>query len=277
MSVSGKIKNGFQEFWYFISSMFFLKNLGKMLLALCLIFLGLNWWMSCYTNHGESYTVENYLEMDVNDAIKKIEKGGFRYVITDSIYNIDEKPGVVLDQNPKLGEQVKEGRRIYLTITKSNPDQVSLPTLVGNYDYDQYVKKLKLLNLRASIKEQVFNNKLEPNSILYLYHGDKKITENDLNDGVKVPMGTVLQFVVTTRSGGKVDLPDLSCMTFSEAQFLITASGLKLGTVNEVPGEADQDDMYISSQTPSFTPDTQVPLGRMVDLSLSKVLPAGCN
>jgi beta-lactam-binding protein with PASTA domain len=275
--VSGKIKNGLQEFWYFISSMFFLKNLGKMLLALCLIFLGLNWWMSCYTNHGESYTVENYLEMDVNDAIKKIEKGGFRYVITDSIYNIDEKPGVVLDQNPKLGEQVKEGRRIYLTITKSNPDQVSLPTLVGNYDYDQYVKKLKLLNLRASIKEQVFNNKLEPNSILYLYHGDKKITENDLNDGVKVPMGTVLQFVVTTRSGGKVDLPDLSCMTYSEAQFLITASGLTLGTVNEVPGEPDQDDMYVSSQTPSFTPDTQVPLGSMVDLSLSKVLPAGCN
>ncbi|MEZ4950593.1 MAG: PASTA domain-containing protein [Saprospiraceae bacterium] len=140
--------------------MFFLKNHKADVLAPLHIFLGLNWWMSCYTNHGESYTVENYLEMDVNDAIKKIEKGGFRYVITDSIYNIDEKPGVVLDQNPKLGEQVKEGRRIYLTITKSNPDQVSLPTLVGNYDYDQYVKKLKLLNLRASIKEQVFNNKL---------------------------------------------------------------------------------------------------------------------
>lgn len=257
--------------------MFFLKNFGKMLLFLLGLFLALTWWMRCYTNHGEAYTVENYMDMKVQDAVKKIEKGGFRYVLTDSIFIIDTEPGIVLDQNPKLGEQVKEGRRIYLTISKSNPDEVSLPSLVGNYDYDQYVKKLKLLNIRASIKEQVFSNKLEPNSILYMYYGDRKITQSDINDGVKVPMGAVLEFVVTTRSGGKVDVPNLVCKTYSEAEFLITASGLKLGAVSGVPGADNLDDTYVTSQFPDFIPESRVPLGSSVDLTLSESKPAACE
>ncbi|MCB0662150.1 MAG: PASTA domain-containing protein [Saprospiraceae bacterium] len=248
-----------------------------MMLFIVLLFLAMSWWMRCYTNHGDAYTVENYMDMKVDDAIKKIDKGGFRYVLTDSVFIIDKEPGIVLDQNPKLGEQVKEGRRIYLTISKSNPDEVSLPSLVGNYDYEQYVKKLKLLNLRATVKEQVFSNKLEPNSILYMYYGDEKITQSDINDGVKIPMGAVLEFVVTTRTGGKVEIPNLICKTYSEAEFLITASGLKLGAVSGVPGSDDLDNTYVTSQFPDFVADAMVPLGSTVDLTLSETRPTACD
>lgn len=272
-----KIKGSARELGKFLSSMFFLKNLGLMILIFLGLFLITNWWMRCYTNHGESVKVPEYVGLSLQKAVDKLEQNSFRYLVSDSIFVVDERPGLVLDQHPGAGASVKKNRTIYLTVTKSTPDLVSLPGLVGNYDYEQYVKKLKLLGLKARIRDRQFNNKLEENTILFFYFGDQKITDSELKEGVKVPMGSILEFVITERSGGTVQVPDLLCMTYAEAEFVITASNLVVGTVYERDSLADRAVAFISNQYPEPDPNRMIKLGTPIDLYLSVERPQDCE
>lgn len=269
-----KIRSGAREFWYFLSSKIFLLNFGKLLGISALLFLFLTLWMRCYTRHGNSVEVGNYVGMTFDDAVDQIEDDDFRYTITDSIFIVDEKPGLVLEQNPPAKAMVKGNRTIYLTITKRVADEVSLPGLVGNYDYNQYARKLKMMGMKCTVKKQVFSNKLEPNSILHFFYGDKKITENDLKDGMKIPMGAKLEFVVTTRAGGRVEVPKLICLSFSEAEFLITSSGLKIGKVIEDSTVSDRANSYVKSQFPI---NSMVSMNTRVEVQLTQDKPASCN
>ncbi len=248
-----------------------------MLGVLALIFFVMSWWMRCYTNHDESVQVEKYIGMRADDAVGKIRSKGFRYVFSDSIFLVDKEPGIVLDQNPHPLARVKERRTIYLTISKSTPDEVNLPGLIGNYDYEQYVKKLKLLGIKARVRERSFDNKLEENTILHFYLGDKKITDDNLREGVKVPMGSVLDFVVSTRTGGSLTVPDLICMKYSEAEFIITSSNLTIGTVNEDDSVFDRDNAYVWKQEPAFAPGITMRIGEQMTVYLTQKVPEGCG
>lgn len=265
------------EGWYFVSSALFLRNVGRMFGILLLLFIFTTWWMRCYTRHGQSSKVGNYTDMRLKEAAKKIRKDGFSYVLSDSVFMVDKEPGLVLDQNPKPAAKVKKRRKIYLTITKQTPDLVSLPDLVGNYDFDQYSKKLKLLGIKTKIRELVFDNKEEENTIKYFYFGEQKITDQLLREGVKVPMGSTLEFVISTRSGGSVAIPDLTCLTLSEAEFLISASNLRLGFVHEDTDVTDAQTAFVYKQNPSFVAGSTIPFGGEIELYISETRPAGCG
>jgi D-alanine-D-alanine ligase len=266
-----------KEFWLFVSSHIFLRNFGKMLGILLVLFFMVNWWFSCYTRHGSHRLVGNYTGMALTEAKKKIRKDGFRYVLSDSVFIVDEQPGIVLDQNPKQDAKVKKRRKIYLTITKEEPDLVSLPGLAGNDDYNQYIKKLKLLGVKAKIRESVFDNKLEENTILHFFFEDEKITDGRLQAGVKVPMGTTLEFIVSTRSGGSVELPDLVCNQFAEAEFLITSSGLHVAIDDEATTLPDLQTAYVHRQVPAYAKGQRIAIGDTVRIYLSENLPPNCG
>ena len=169
-----KIKYWGIETFRFLTSGIFLRNfLGVITLFAVLLFISF-WWMRCYSKHGESLQVHNYIGMDLNDAISKANKKSFDIVISDSIFLPDKAPNLVLDQNPQPLSRVKENRKIYLTVTKSNPDLVTLPDLLGgNDDYKTYSRKLERLRVKSKITSRRFSNKLEANTILeVIYQGD---------------------------------------------------------------------------------------------------------
>jgi len=263
-----------RELWYFLTSIFFLKNFAKIVGIGVLLFLFLTWWLSCYTRHGDSVKVGNYVGESIVEVEKELKKGGFRYFITDSTFLVEKKPGIVIKQTPKPNALVKENRTIYMTITKRSPDEKKLPGLVGNYDYDVYKKKLARLKIKSKIKRQVFSNKLEPGTIMYFYHGDEKITENDLKKGVKIPMGSTLEFVITTREGGRIQVPAVVCMTFKEAVFIISNSGLKVGKVIEDSTVTDRTNAFVKSQ---FPVKSSIGLNGSVELKLTQAKPGSCD
>lgn len=262
-----------KEIWYFFSSTYFLKNFGKMVAIGLFLFFLLTWFLKCYTRHGDAVQVGNYIGKKVSDIAQQLKKDDFRMVITDSTFLLDKKPGIILKQTPKPNALVKENRTIYLTITKQNPDEKALPGLVGNYDYEVYKKKLKRLGMRSKIRRQIFSNKLEPGTIMHFFYGDKKITENDLKKGIKVPMGTMLEFVITTRSGGRIQVPEVTCMTFQEAAFIINNSGLKVGKVIEDSTVTDRTNAFVKSQ---FPVNSSIGLNSSVELKLTQEKPNGC-
>ncbi len=260
--------------WQFLKSPIFLKNFAAWILLMGALFFLTTGLLNLYTRHNESVQVGNYIGMSVDEATRRAKDRSFRVVITDSIYIVDQTPNTVLDQDPKPLSRVKQRRRIYLTVTKSTPDAVTLPELVGSYNYDQYTRKLAQLNIRYRIRERQFDSKLEENTILHFYHNDRKIMDADLRQGIKVPMGSTLEFVVTERNTGYVPIPDLVCKTYEAAQFLISANNLSVGNIyGEV---ADMNSAYVWRQEPEYVPGQNIRMGEQITIYLTQDRPDGC-
>jgi len=263
------------EFRLFATSMFFVKNfsamIGVVVLALFLIFV----WMKCYTNHGQTVQVQDYTNQSLKDATAKARSRSFRVEVIDSLWREGAEPGIVLEQNPKPFARVKEKRTIYLTITKTVAEEVLLPTLTGSYDYEQYSKKLTRKELKTSVKERVFDNKQAGNTILYFYFKGEKITESDLKNGVRVPKGSLLEFVITERGGGIIEIPDFTCMQLSAAEFLIATLNLNIGAIKADVTVSDQAAAYVYNQRPE--PGQSIRVGEQVDLYLTREPPLGCG
>ncbi len=263
------------ELAQFLRSGIFLRNLAA-LTAFVLLSSGLlQGVLRIYTRHNESLQVHDYVGMPLDEAIRKARSRNFRVVVTDSIFKVDQPPNVVLDQTPRPLSRVKERRRIYLTVTKATPDMVSLPDMVGSYNYDQYARKLAWVNVRSKILERQFDAKQEENTILYFFYNGNKYTEQDIKNGLKIPMGATLEFVVTERLTGMVAVPDLVCKTYAEAVFIISSFNLNIGTIyGDGP---DRDNYYIWKQEPAFAPGVTLTPGRQIDLYLTAEKPAACG
>lgn len=265
-----------REIFLFLSSKQFLKNFagmcGVIALLLTLSFL----WMGSYTHHGESLQVPSFLNIGIDEAMNKANRQNLKIVVNDSIWSADITAGTVIEQSPKPLSKVKENRTIYLTITKFKAEEKLLPTLAGNDNYNYYARRLKQLKVNLKVRSKQFSNKLEENTILYLYVDDKKITGQDLKKGIKVPQGAMVEAVVTTRGGGRVSVPDLVCKKYSEAEFIIGGSQLSVsiikdGTVKSV------ENAYVWKQSPAFRSGQTLGVGDVVDVYLTKRPPAECN
>lgn len=266
-----------KEIWLFLSSKMFLKNFILMLgiVGLCLFFTFQ--WMKVYTKHGKSYEVNNFVGIELQEAIEKAKNRSFNLVVLDSTYIPNQQPNVVLEQNPLPGSKVKENRTIYLSITKTIPDEVELPDLVGNYDAVNYARKLQRKGLKSSIAKKVFDEMLAPNTILYVNYKGKKYSDDDIRKGVKVPEGENIELVVTERSSIMVDMPDLKCLQYAEAKFLLQTYDLNLGDIIPDATVKDEKQAFIWKQKPTFSTGKMVKKGQAVNLYLTQFKPGNCN
>jgi len=259
----------------FLMSRYFLSNLALMAAFVVGVVFLIQLLLNLYTLHGQSRQVANYVGMSLGQAIDAANDRGFRIVVDSADYNPDIEPLRVLQQSPAYGARVKKKRSIYLTVSPVNRKKVRLPSLVGNYDYEQYTRQLKIKKLRFSIKEQVYDPKQEENTILYFFHGSRRITDEDLRRGVEIPQGEQLDFVVTVRNTGTVEIPFLICKTYEEASFLL--SGLRL-TIGAIEGDGpNRNNLYVYKQAPAYQPGAMAPIGTPVTLYLTDVKPTDCD
>lgn len=96
------------------------------IVLLTFVFVGLNH----YTHHGAKEVVPEVRNMSLAEANKVLQDRQLVYVITDSIYNRKFEPGRIVEQNPKPGEFVKPGRRIYVVINAATQPMVPFPAVV---------------------------------------------------------------------------------------------------------------------------------------------------
>ncbi len=272
-----KLKKIFRELWYFLSSGIFLKNVAFMLLAILGLFLLVYFGMKGYTNHGYSMQVPSFLNMTVDQAMKKAKNHNLKVVVNDSIWTNQHRPGIILQQSPEALSSVKKKRTIYLTITKAKADEKVLPSLVGSDNFDYYNRRLKQMGIRLKIRDKKFNNKLEANTILHLYIDDKRYSLEDTKRGIKVPQGSVIEAVVTTRGVGSVPIPNLKCKTIAEAEFLISGSRLAVGSITGDNSWQQGQEGYVFLQSPRFIDGNTVKVGTPIDIRVSKFRPSGCR
>jgi beta-lactam-binding protein with PASTA domain len=229
--------------------------------AILLGFLFLKVYLPLYTNHGDTVSVPDLSGYEYPEASRLLENSGLQYEVSlDSGYSTELPALAVLKQLPAANSQVKNGRKIYLTLNARNAPLIKMPNLVN----------LQLKN----VQEILSNNGLERGDIVYVPDiGINVVLEQryrgvTIKEGFEIPKGARIDLVVGDGMGNQLLLvPDLVGMEEEDAEFLILGSGLRVGnktltaTDSVAPGK-------VFLQAPPA--GTEVRTGDLIDMWVSK-------
>ena len=119
------------KFFRFIKSKVFFKNLVVLILMAFLLLIAIMQWLNVSTHHSDFVIVPDLAGKPVPEMRKTLQESGLRFEVLDSAtYNPDYPRFSVLEQTPRAGTQVKENRKIYVTVNPSGYKKVSLPNIV---------------------------------------------------------------------------------------------------------------------------------------------------
>lgn len=263
----------------FLLSRKFLKNLLGIVLLFVISFIIATLWLKFYTKHGQQRELPDYQNMELAVAEKDAKEQKFRLEVTDSIHVVGEPGGKILQQNPEPFSKVKSGRTIYVTITKNEPDEIPasrLPSLYGE-NYDR--KKTELAE-HFEIRSKVVGKKYDPGvagQILEVqYQGNVIIDRAGRRDNVMIEKGGLLEFVISQRSGGSVDIPNMICMQYAEAKFLLESIGLYVGDITYGGTVTELSEAYVIAQNPSNA-SKSIDRGAAVSLEVADEKPTTCE
>ena len=102
----------------------------SMLLLVLGLLVGLFFWLDTYTRHGETYEVPDVRGTTVEVAAVMLAEKGMQCAVVDSVFRPTAQPGLVLEQTPSAGSQVKGGRRIYLIVNAKMAQMIPFPDVV---------------------------------------------------------------------------------------------------------------------------------------------------
>lgn len=231
-----------------------------------------------YTNHGQKLELPNYIGQDYEMAMQDAKRKSFIVIVNDSIHKLGTPGGQILNQNPKPGAEVKEKRKIYVTIAKHTPDFLLsdyLPRMYGE-DYEMVKKRLENEEIGLIIKSKR-HDAAQPNSILEAwYDGVQIVNSYTSKTGIEIEKGKNIEVVISKRTGGVVDLPDFVCQTVAEAKFLLGTYSLELVDVISNDDVTNVDNAYVYKQFPSLDNQIEINMGDPITLYVSKNKPASC-
>lgn len=193
---------------------------GALIFFFAFFFLYLPW----RTNHGNSVTIPDLKGMTVEEVEDILDSKDLDYEISDSTFVIGAKPLTVYSQYPKANSNVKEGRKVYITIISDKAPMVSIPDIVGRSIESG---KNQLISVGLVPDKPEYVPAIEENTILKI-----KANGSEIQPGSKLPKGTKVTLVVGDGYGNQqVEVPNLTGMPLDEAEMLISGSGLNIGTI----------------------------------------------
>ena len=249
-----------------------------MALVVILLLGGVMIWLRFYTNHGQKLELPDYKEMHISEAEADAKSKTFKVVVKDSAYRVGIPGGTILTQNPKPGSLVKEGRKIYVDISKYNPDLIALSDLrpMFGYEYSNKKRELSSLFINSKIKKRRYDPS-EPNHILEVWYNNEVIEGKEgVKQGVNIQVGDTLEFVVSGLDGGEAKSVDYTCKTLRELRFILDISRLKMGDITRVGAIKDMDNAYVIAQNPVHEEGKLIPHGTKFDLTVQQEKPESC-
>ena len=130
-------------------------NLLAMLLVVIGAIVGVWFFLSAYTHHGETIVVPDLIGHQESDARYLLEEAGLKAVVVDSAHNKQRPTGCILDQIPAAGQKVKSGREIYLTINSDQLPTMILPDIADNSSLREAEAKLTAMGFKLGPVEYV--------------------------------------------------------------------------------------------------------------------------
>lgn len=141
-----------------------------------------------WTRHGETVNVPVVKALPYDRAMSALASDGLTGIVSDSVFETRMAPGTVIEQNPKAGTVVKEGREVFLTIVAFSPKMVSLPTLT-DISLRQARSILEGLEIKNVVEKRV------PSDFKDLVLG-VRYKGARLQPGARVPVNAVIELEV---------------------------------------------------------------------------------
>jgi len=243
-----------QKFW------FHLLLILLICVGLYILFFGSLGWI---TRHGQDATVPKITGKSLDQAMHTLEAAGFD-VVVDSVYEPDQKSLLVVRQSPDPGDLVKEGRTLFLTVTKVVPPTTPMPNLL-NLSFRSAVLILK--NSRLELGDTTFRPDIAKGAIL-----EMSLNGVILRPGQMVPQGSKINLVIGGGLGNtEIGVPDVTGMSYPEAVALLSGSGLQYVPVWEGV-ISDSSTAVIYMQTPENVNEmgapTRIREGDFIDIHI---------
>lgn len=148
-----------------------------------------------YTRHDtESVAVPEIEGMRIDKAVEFLEKEGFEYEISDTVYKDGVPLMSVIDQDPDPDFRVKPGRRIYLVVNSDKIPMVSMPDLAGKESYRSALVLLRARGLQMGEKIE------KPSSLIKDPDSEPVLEQRVHGDSTEIAPGTPI------RRNSKIDL-----------------------------------------------------------------------
>jgi beta-lactam-binding protein with PASTA domain len=208
------------------------------------------------SRHGQSTPVPDVSGMKADEALEKLDDEGLEGIITDSLYADGKKPGVILEQNPEAGQEVKSGRKIYLLVSTGNPPLVEIPDL-----RDLSLREANALLETKGLKLGKIGKKPGPGAVL-----EMRIRGTKIPPKAKLPKGTAVDIIIGTGAGEEsVPVPDLTGLTRTEVINLLSSMGLGVG-FEKFENVTDSSRAVVFKQYPEPTEEPAINTGEVVDI-----------
>ena len=141
------------------------------------------------TNHGEEIPVPDLAKMQLEIAEEKLSESGLELILLDTVdFQSDMPPFSIVEQDPKAGNTVKDGRKIYVKINAGEYNDVNLPVFKDK-TYRQILANIKALGLKEG--KITYKPHLAKDIVLQVLQDGKNIKEGD-----KVKKNSTLDFIL---------------------------------------------------------------------------------
>jgi beta-lactam-binding protein with PASTA domain len=220
--------------------------------------------LNLFTRHNRYKEVPDFVGIQLVEVERMADKEKLRIEVLDSVYAPIYDGGVVLEQQPAAGTEVKSGRRIFVTITSYRQKTVEVPYVTG-FSLRQAKNMIEVAGLE--IKELQYVNNIATNNVLVMLDGRDTILR-DTHLQKEVGMGVTL-IVGRAEDALLVEVPKIVGLTLSEAKSRLWERGLNVGkiTIDDDINLVNQREAKVYKQSRSYGQLTH--LGDKVGFSLT--------
>lgn len=212
--------------------------------------------LDLYSRHGSHVVVPHVVGLSAEDATEKLDDENLEAILTDSLYEEGKKTGIILEQNPISGAEVKSGRKVYLLVSTGRPPMIEVPDL-----RDLSLREANAVLETKGLKLGKTEKRPGPGAVL-----DMKFKGQVLAPKTKLPKGSAIDIVIGTgMGGGLVSVPNLIGMNRSEVLSALSAMNLGLG-FEKFENVKDTSRAKVTRQYPPASDEPSINAGEVIDI-----------
>lgn len=219
--------SGIQKWWRRLKSSPVAYHAVLIMLSLAGVIFLSSIMMNIITRHGTHRTVPDFMGAKIAQAQQMAKDAKLEIIINDSLFVPAYEGGVVLDQLPKGGVEVKAGRKVYVTINSFREKMVQVPYVAGR-SLRQAKNMLEVAGL--GIEKLVYEEDIATNYVLGEYVGTKQITDQSKVE-IEMGSGVILKVGVQPENNTTI-VPKAIGQSLQAAKSRLWEQGLNIGKVN---------------------------------------------
>ncbi len=238
--------------------------------AILLFFGSLSW----ITAHGKYHKVPDITGQNVYAAMNTLEASGFKVEVSDSVFTTAAPGLIIMKQIPEGDALVKYGRTIYLTVNRSVPPKIEMPSLIG-FSFKSAALYLQSMGLKLG--DTTYRPDFARNAVL-----EQLFNKEPIKPGMQISIGSKIDFVLGSGIGDSaMNMPDVVGFTLEAAKSKLGLSGLSAGSIVAIGEVTDSANAFVVRQNPAIYNEAiagqktinKIRQGATVDLYISTTAP----